>query len=77
MERSHLRPLLWTSVLLPIPGALWLLTRGDIWGNIILVIVLFAVVAYSAGGLRFKERPVLDSATSATHFVGPPSTAGR
>jgi 4-hydroxybenzoate polyprenyltransferase len=36
-----------------------------------LAVVLFAVVAYSAPGLRFKERPVLDSVTSSTHFVGP------
>lgn len=32
---------------------------------------IFAVVAYSAPGLRFKERPVLDSLTSSTHFVSP------
>jgi len=28
-------------------------------------------VAYSAPRLRFKERPVLDSVTSSTHFVSP------
>jgi 4-hydroxybenzoate polyprenyltransferase len=32
---------------------------------------LFAVVAYSHRGLRFKEVPFLDSATSAAHFVSP------
>jgi 4-hydroxybenzoate polyprenyltransferase len=32
---------------------------------------MFAVVAYSAPGLRFKERPFLDSLTSSTHFVSP------
>ena len=32
---------------------------------------MFAVVAYSAPGLRFKERPFLDSITSSTHFVSP------
>ncbi|ALJ18448.1 prenyltransferase [Microbacterium sp. No. 7] len=31
----------------------------------------FAVIAYSAPRLRFKERPVLDSITSSTHFVSP------
>lgn len=71
LQRSRLRVLLWTSVLLPVPGAVWLLTQGDLAANMVLVVVLFAVVAYSAPGLRFKERPVLDSATSATHFVGP------
>jgi 4-hydroxybenzoate polyprenyltransferase len=29
------------------------------------------VIAYSAKGLRFKEKPFLDSITSATHFVSP------
>ncbi|WP_105567084.1 prenyltransferase [Microbacterium halophytorum] len=37
----------------------------------VLAISLFAVVAYSARGLRFKEIPVLDSVTSSTHFVTP------
>ena len=32
---------------------------------------LFAVAAYSVRGLRFKERPILDSITSSTHFVSP------
>ena len=36
-----------------------------------LAVSLFAVVAYSAKGLRFKERPFLDSLTSSTHFVSP------
>ncbi len=71
LQRSRLRVLLWTSVLLPVPAVVWLLGRGDLAANLVLVVVLFAVVAYSAPGLRFKERPVLDSATSATHFVGP------
>ncbi|GAA4837579.1 prenyltransferase [Luteimicrobium xylanilyticum] len=44
--------------------------RGG-WTALALAVVLFAVVAYSAPGLRFKERPGLDSATSSTHFVGP------
>jgi len=38
---------------------------------VVLVLSLFAVVAYSVPGLRFKERPVLDSVTSSTHFVSP------
>jgi len=32
---------------------------------------VFMVVAYSLKGLRFKEKPVLDSITSSIHFVGP------
>lgn len=37
----------------------------------VLALSLFAVAAYSVPGLRFKERPVLDSLTSSTHFVSP------
>ena len=71
VDRSQLRVLLWTSVLLPVPGMIWLLAQGGLVAGLVLLVVLFAVVAYSAPVLRFKERPVLDSATSATHFVGP------
>lgn len=39
------------------------------WG--VLAVSVFAVYAYSAPGLRFKERPFLDSITSSTHFVSP------
>ncbi|WP_241984245.1 prenyltransferase [Cryobacterium sp. Hb1] len=38
---------------------------------VVITVSLFAVVAYSVRGLRFKERPVLDSITSSTHFVSP------
>lgn len=38
---------------------------------LVLAVSLFAVVAYSVPGLRFKERPVLDSITSSIHFVSP------
>jgi 4-hydroxybenzoate polyprenyltransferase len=57
-----------------VPFVVWLLTvgsHGAVAANLTLVAVLFLVVAYSAPGLRFKERPVVDSATSAMHFVGP------
>lgn len=36
-----------------------------------LAVFVFTVVAYSAKGLRFKEVPLLDSATSSSHFFGP------
>ncbi len=38
---------------------------------LVLAVSLFAVAAYSVPGLRFKERPFLDSVTSSTHFVSP------
>lgn len=37
----------------------------------VLGVSLFAVLAYSVRGLRFKEVPVLDSVTSSMHFVTP------
>lgn len=36
-----------------------------------IAISTFALLAYSVPKLRFKERPVLDSLTSSTHFVSP------
>jgi 4-hydroxybenzoate polyprenyltransferase len=48
-----------------------LLAWGSVGSAAVLAVVVFAVVAYSAPGLRFKERPFLDSVTSSTHFVGP------
>ncbi|WP_156761138.1 prenyltransferase [Microbacterium karelineae] len=43
--------------------------RPESWA--MLGVSLFAVIAYSAPGLRFKEVPLLDSVTSSTHFVTP------
>ena len=66
--------LLW-SCLLPLPFvavlAGWSIARGQWDAVAVLAVSLFAVVAYSWAGLRFKERPFLDAATSATHFVSP------
>ncbi|MBC7297651.1 MAG: prenyltransferase, partial [Demequina sp.] len=45
--------------------------QGTRESAITLAVVVFAVVAYSAPVLRFKERPFLDSFTSAVHFAGP------
>ncbi|WP_152650021.1 prenyltransferase [Demequina globuliformis] len=54
-----------------VPFMAWLLWVGDLWAGVTLVLVVFGVVAYSAPGLRFKEKPFLDSLTSALHFAGP------
>ena len=53
----------------PFLAALVLLGGPASW--LVLAISVFAVVAYSVKGLRYKERPVLDSITSSTHFVSP------
>lgn len=60
-----------SAALVPVPFVIWLLFVGSWAAAAVLLVMLFAVIAYSAPGLRFKERPVLDSATSSTHFVGP------
>lgn len=65
------RLVLWLSGILALPFVVYLVAVGDAPSWIALGVSLFAVVAYSAGGLRFKERPVLDSLTSSTHFVSP------
>lgn len=69
-SRWH-RLTLWWACLLPVPFVVVLLLWGTWASTAALVVTLAAVVAYSAPGLRFKERPVLDSMTSSAHFVGP------
>lgn len=65
------RPMLWLIVFLNVPFLLVLASTAGPAGWISLAVSVFAVVAYSAAHLRFKERPVLDSITSSTHFVSP------
>jgi 4-hydroxybenzoate polyprenyltransferase len=62
---------LWASGLLALPFVLALVAFGDLASTLVLAVTLAAVVGYSAPGIRLKERPVLDSMTSSTHFVGP------
>ncbi|WP_024819154.1 prenyltransferase [Arthrobacter sp. 31Y] len=70
--QPHLhRPMLWLAAITNIPFLLVLALAGGPAAWISLTVSAFAVVAYSVAGLRFKERPVLDSLTSSTHFVSP------
>jgi 4-hydroxybenzoate polyprenyltransferase len=71
LHRESHRTILLVAVMLCVPfvAALVILGRPASWP--ILALSLFAVVAYSAPGLRFKEKPFLDSVTSSTHFVSP------
>ena len=62
---------LWSAGLLALPFVIALLLLGSLTSALVLMVVLAAVIGYSAPGLRLKERPVLDSLTSSTHFVGP------
>lgn len=71
LGRSAHRPTLVVAVVgcAPFVAALAVLGGPASWA--VLAVSLFAVAAYSVPGLRFKERPFLDSATSSTHFVSP------
>jgi 4-hydroxybenzoate polyprenyltransferase len=71
LDRRMHRPTLIAVVVTNIPFLVYLVIVGSSLSWLVLAISLFAVVAYSAPGLRFKERPVLDSATSSIHFVSP------
>ncbi|WP_144043004.1 prenyltransferase [Kytococcus schroeteri] len=70
-DTAHHRAILAASVLGCVPFVVALLAAGTVASGVALAVTMFAVVAYSWAGLRFKEVPFLDSATSATHFVGP------
>jgi 4-hydroxybenzoate polyprenyltransferase len=65
------RPTIVASIVTTVPFVVYLLVMGSPASWVVLAVSLFAVVAYSAKGLRFKERPFLDSITSSTHFVSP------
>ncbi|WP_435746467.1 prenyltransferase [Microbacterium sp. PMB16] len=68
--RIH-RATLWAAALTNIPFLAYLVIVGTPASWIWLAVSVFAVIAYSAPVLRFKERPFLDSVTSSTHFVSP------
>ncbi|WP_069385440.1 prenyltransferase [Cellulosimicrobium cellulans] len=69
--RATHRRILWACAVTNVPFLVWLLALGDAWAAVTLLVVVLLVVAYSAPVLRFKERPLLDSFTSAMHFAGP------
>jgi lycopene elongase/hydratase (flavuxanthin-forming) len=68
--RFH-RPILVAAAATNLPFLVALVLLGGPASWLVLAISVFAVVAYSVKGLRFKERPVLDSITSSIHFVSP------
>ncbi|APH45619.1 prenyltransferase [Microbacterium sp. 1.5R] len=68
--RIH-RATLWAAVVTNVPFLVYLVAVGNPASWLWLAISVFAVIAYSAPGLRFKERPFLDSTTSSLHFVTP------
>lgn len=71
LDRSLHRVTLWAVVVTNVPFLIFLIAVGSWSSWIVLAISIFAVIAYSAPKLRFKERPFIDSLTSSTHFVSP------
>ena len=68
--RMH-RPTIIAAIVSTVPFLVYLVAVGNPLSWLVLAVSMFAVVAYSAQGLRFKERPFIDSVTSSTHFVSP------
>lgn len=71
LDRSLHRLTILAAVATNVPFLVALVLLGSPASAAALAVSVVAVVAYSAPVLRFKERPVLDSITSATHFVSP------
>ncbi|WP_158864738.1 prenyltransferase [Leifsonia sp. AG29] len=67
---SHRRTLIAAAVT-NVPFLVYLVAVGDRLSWLVLALSVFAVLAYSVKGLRFKEVPFLDSVTSSFHFVSP------
>lgn len=71
LDRRMHRPTILAALITNIPFLVYLVLVGSPLSWLVLGVSVFAVIAYSAKGLRFKERPFLDSLTSSTHFVSP------
>ena len=71
LDRSLHATTLWAVVITNVPFLVYLVAVGSALSWLVLAISMFAVLAYSMKGLRFKEVPFLDSITSSIHFVSP------
>ncbi len=71
VERSRHRGILMACIVATVPFLVVLGIAGSWESNLVLLVSMLAVLAYSAPKLRFKERPFVDSLTSSTHFVSP------
>ncbi|MCA9327499.1 prenyltransferase [Candidatus Saccharibacteria bacterium] len=71
-EQKAFHPVIaWSAALSTVPFIVYMMIHGPLLANAVLAALVFFVLAYSVAGLRFKEKPVLDSITSSIHFVGP------
>jgi 4-hydroxybenzoate polyprenyltransferase len=71
LDRRMHRPTIIAAIATNVPFLGYLVVVGSPLSWLVLAVSVFAVIAYSAPVLRFKERPFLDSITSSTHFVSP------
>ena len=71
LDRRMHRPTIIAAIATNVPFLVYLVIVGSPLSWLVLGVSVFAVIAYSAKGLRFKEKPFLDSITSSTHFVSP------
>ncbi|WP_026556034.1 prenyltransferase [Arthrobacter sp. 35W] len=71
LERSLHRGTLVAAIAANVPFLAYLWAVGSWASGTVLALSVFAVAAYSAPRLRFKERPFLDSAISSFHFASP------
>ncbi len=71
LDPSIHRTTLIAALVTNVPFLVYLVLVGDPLSWLVLAVSVFAVIAYSLRGLRFKEKPFLDSITSSTHFVSP------
>ncbi len=71
LDRRMHRRVLVAAAVLNVPFLVYLVAAGSPASSLVLAFSLFALLAYSVPGLRFKEVPFLDSVTSSIHFVSP------
>jgi 4-hydroxybenzoate polyprenyltransferase len=71
LDPKYHKTTIWSSIGFAAVFVVYLLFVGSDAADFWLLVTLAAVLAYSVPKFRFKERPFLDSFTSAVHFVGP------
>lgn len=71
LKKKYHTFILWSVSLMNIPFVVYLSSVGTLTSTLALAWCVFMVVAYSAKGFRFKEKALLDSITSSSHFFGP------
>lgn len=71
LDRGMHRRTLVAAAVSSAPFLVYLVVVGGPLSWLVLAASVFAELAYSVRGLRFKEIPFLDSATSSFHFVSP------